>query len=230
MAELSAGQIELARDLYEVGAIQLKKEGEPGFKLKIHQTNPDAPLSPIFLNLRTPDNTTHSEGKLTADIVLRAGGEMLEVTQRADLTFDHVAGIPNAGVPFERGLRERAFSGPGPYSKVTLHKEGDLQSRRITGQVDGSYAEGDRVLLIDDLITKAGTKVEAVDALRGAGLTVEDLVVLVDREQGGVEEMRKAGVETHAVFTLTQLLDQYLEEGQISEETYREVNEYLQAS
>ena len=43
MPELNEGQQGLADTLYELDAIKLRKDGEPGFKLKVHQTNPDAP-------------------------------------------------------------------------------------------------------------------------------------------------------------------------------------------
>ncbi len=229
MSEMTEGQIELARSLHEVGAIQLRQEGEEGFRLKIHQKHPDAPLSPIFLNLRTPDNTTHSEGTLTPEVVAQVGTEMYDLVDRKNLLFDQVAGIPNAGVPFADAFAAVAEERFEPVSKVVLHKEGAGDARRITEQVDGSYLTGDWVLLEDDLITHAGTKLEAVAAVRGADLNVSDLVVLVDREQGGVEEVQKIGVETHAIFQLSEMLDLYLEEGRITPEIYQEIQDYLQA-
>lgn len=229
MGELTEGQQGLARSLQEVDAIKLRKDGEDGFRLKIHQTNPDAPLSPIFLNLRTPEITTHGEGTLTAEVVAEVGQEMYELVNRLGIEYDHIAGIPNAGVPFSKAFARTGQERGTDISQLTLHKEGTDNTRRITEQVDGDFQPGDSVLLVDDLVTHAGTKLEAIKAVREAGLRVSDLVVLVDREQGGVEELNRNEVATHAVFTLSQMLEQYRAEGSISEEIYREIKDYLEA-
>ncbi len=228
MSNLTEGQIELANALHDVGAVKLRGEGEPGFKLKIHQTNPDAPLSPIFFQLRTPDNTTHGDGPLTPEVVDQIGEELHARIDRADVhPYDHVAGIPNAGVPLaDAYARASSFRGEG-VSQLTLHKEGDLDTRRIGEQVDGPYLVGDWAVVVDDLVTHAKTKLEAVYAVRGAGLNVEDLAVLIDREQGGAKELEKHDVETHAVFTLSELLELYLSEGRITPQQYQEINDYL---
>jgi uridine monophosphate synthetase len=225
MAEFTEGQQELARSLQGDDAIKLRQEGEEGFRLKIHQTNPEAPLSPIYLNLRVPENG----GTLTPEAVTEVGHEMYDLVERLGVEYDHIAGIPKAGTPFSEAFASTGESRGERVSQLTLHKEGTGNERYITEQVEGDYRLGDSVLLIDDLITHAGTKLEAIRALRGAGLEVSDLVVLVDREQGGVAELDRHDVETHAIFTLSQMLDLYLEEGTISEEVYQEIQDYLQA-
>lgn len=229
MPHLTEGQIELANTLQDVGAVKLRQEGEPGFKLKIHQTDPDAPLSPIFFQLRTPENTTHGDGPLTPDVVDQIGEELYALTERSEVEYEHIAGIPNAGVPLSEAFARVGSSRGHEVSELTLHKEGDLATRRITEQVEGGYLVGDQALLIDDLVTHAGTKLEAMYSVRGAGLEVSDLAVLIDREQGGVEELQKHEVETHSVFTLPELLELYLSEGRITPETYHEINDYIRA-
>lgn len=230
MAEgLTEGQIELANTLHDIGAVKLRKEGEFGFRLKIHQSQPDAPLSPIFFQLRTPDNTTHGDGPLTPDVVDQIGEELSARVQRAGVEYVHVAGIPNAGVPLSEAFVRTESARGHKVSELTLHKEGDLSTRRITEQVEGLYQPNDRALLIDDLVTHAGTKLEAAYAVRGAGLHVEDLAVLLDREQGGTDTLREHDLETHAVFTLSDLLELYLSEGRITRQTYDEIQDYLRA-
>ena len=224
---LTEGQKDLARTLYDVGAVKLRQEGEEGFKLKIHQTQPDAPLSPIFLNLRTPEVTTHGEGTLDAETMTEIGEEMIDLIERRRLQFDHIAGIPNAGKPFAAALIRAGEARGRVFSELALHKEGDLKTRRITGQVTGEYDAGESVLLIDDLVTHAATKLEAIKALRDQGLKVSDLLVLVDREQGGAEHLNGEGVTTHAVFSLSEMLELYRSEDTISEDIYREIKDYL---
>ena len=57
-------------------------------------------------------------------------------------------------------------------------------------------------MVLDDLITTGGSKIEAIAPLAEAGLVVKDVVVLVDREQGGAEELAARGLRLHAALTL----------------------------
>ena len=63
------------------------------------------------------------------------------------------------------------------------------------------------MVVLDDLVTTGGSKLEAMAPLLEAGLKVKDVVVLVDREQGGAEELAAHGLSLHAALTLSQLLD-----------------------
>lgn len=232
MAEgLTEGQIELANALQDAGAIKLQQEGEEGFRLKIHDTEPDRPLSPIFLQIRTKQHSSHGEGPLGENEVSLIGEEFHGLFDQAGVEYDHVAGIPRAGVPLADAVAEAGEEHGRSSSKLVMHKAGEVAdgSRQITDQVDGDYESGDAAQLVDDLITHAKTKLEAIQALRNNGLTVDALAVVVDREQGGVQEMSRAGVETLAIFTLTQLLDLYLDEERISPEMHRKINDYLRA-
>lgn len=85
-------------------------------------------------------------------------------------------------------------------------------------------------LLIDDLVTLADTKLEAAAVLEENGLTVNDIAVLLDREQGGLEELRRRGYACHAAFKLKELLDLYLNSMQIDEEQYGQIMAYLESS
>jgi len=86
------------------------------------------------------------------------------------------------------------------------------------------------VLVLDDLVTEADTKLEAIAALEEAGLRVSALIVLLDREQGGSEELARRGYALHSIFTLSGLLYFYLQEGVLGLSKYDEVKAYLEAS
>jgi orotate phosphoribosyltransferase len=72
--------------------------------------------------------------------------------------------------------------------------------------VEGGCGRGERVVLIDDVITTAASKLEAIRVLKGAGLIVSDLVVLVERDEAGRRELDKKGIRVHAYATLAELL------------------------
>lgn len=207
----------LARSLWDQGAI---KFGE--FKLKLHEKYPNAPLSPIFLNLRTPDNP--KPGTLTADDVARAAMLMnAYVEYNEKVYFDFVAGIPNAGTPFAQSMIKMAGVQALQLGKVV---QGD--SRRIGDVTDDvAFEDGEEVLVVDDLITHADSKREAFESIIKAGLRVSALVVLVDREQGGADEIAQMGIPFISVFTLTELLDRYVQEGFLTDESRIRIREQL---
>ena len=72
-------------------------------------------------------------------------------------------------------------------------------------RVEGDFTVGDQVLLLDDLITTGASKVEALEILRGEGLVVTDLVVLIERGTQGRRDMASAGVELRAFMHVSEL-------------------------
>jgi uridine monophosphate synthetase len=193
---------------------------ERGFKLKLHEQNPDAPLSPIFLNLRTPDNP--NSGPLSSEIVDLAARCMREVQRCANFEFDAIAPVPRAGDPFGRDLAR--LSGKPCLQMNKVDRDGDGH-RRVTSLADAD-ASG-TVVLVDDLITKADSKKEAIDVLRKAGLLVRDVLVLVDRQQGGRAELAEIGCVLHSVFTIGDLLDIYVWEQRMDREVCENIRTYL---
>ncbi|HUW72187.1 MAG TPA: phosphoribosyltransferase family protein [Candidatus Humimicrobiaceae bacterium] len=203
----------VADGIFHIGAVKFG-----AFKLKLHEKNPEAPLSPIYLTLRVPEN----KGPLSSENVEMIGQVLYDLVQRKKILFDVVAGIPRAGEPFAKMIAR--LSGR-PLIKLGKKEEGG--ARKIDSVVSGGYQSGQLVLLVDDLITQADTKKEAIAVCEEAGLTVAAIVVLVDREQGGSEELRKAGYSLYAVFPLFELLDYYVEAKLLAPEKRDEVKEYV---
>ncbi len=210
----------LALALFDIGAIKFG-----AFKLKLHEKNPDAPLSPIYLNLRTPDNP--KPGTLDEDAVTLIAGELYTLASLHDLAYTLVAGVPNAGDPLALAFCRKAASRGRSVEYIALHKHEGPEGRLITGMKQGRFAAGETVLLIDDLITKADSKLEAIKALESVGLGVKNVVVLVDREQGGEKQLRDAGYALHSVFGLKQLLNFYVLDEKITADKRDEVLAYL---
>lgn len=204
----------LVLKLLDVGAIEFG-----AFKLKHHETDPDAPLSPIRINLRTPDN---KNGPLTDELVKVVSYQLFNVVCKAQLRFDCVGVIPRAGGPFAEALSQLCGK-----PLVMLGKKEEGGKRKINAIVSGDYQSGQRIILVDDLITKADTKKEAIAVCEKAGLKVAAVVVFLDREQGGSEELRRMGYDLLAAFTLTELLDYYVLMGKIRLALRNKVMNYI---
>lgn len=210
----------LADSLMSVGAVQFGS-----FRLKLHETQPDAPPSPFFFNLRTPENP--KPGPINSYVCKAIGFGFREVLSGE---FDGVCGIPNAGEPLAKGMWH--LDDDVDSKVITLVKEmkGD-GSRRITGIASmNGFKPGARILLVDDVVTAADTKLEAIAVLREAGMVIEDLIVVVDREQGGADRVRQEGVRVHALYGVRELIDYYHRAGRIDAMTHDRALSYLSTS
>ena len=76
-----------------------------------------------------------------------------------------------------------------------------------SNRLEGIHAEGDRVCLVEDVVTSGGAAVAAVHALREAGLVVANAVCVVDREEGGVDELARHAVRLRPLFRASELLE-----------------------
>ena len=127
--------------------------------------------------------------------------------------FDRIAGVPTSGIPFAAVV---AFGLEKPF--LYVRKETKLHGRER--RVEGILAPGDRVILLDDLITTGKTLSDAVKAVRAEGGEVEHAFVLIDREEGGREVLEEVGVQLHALLTVRELAELLLDMGVIEEEQY----------
>jgi uridine monophosphate synthetase len=93
--------------------------------------------------------------------------------------------------------------------------------------IEGEFAPGETALVVDDLITRGTSKIEAIEPLKEAGLVVQDVLVLIDREQGGVDDLAQQGYRLHALLKFTDILDALKESRRITAEQHKEVLDYL---
>jgi orotate phosphoribosyltransferase len=228
---VNAKQATLGNLLFKLGAIKLSGvngERADGYRLKLHESQPDAPLSPIYLNLRT-DHHPANPGPLTQQAMAMIGELMYEAA--LDLQFDHFVGIPEAGEPFADAMEKFLADEQHPASRLRLRKEqlGDGK-RKISDEVIGDYKPGDLVLVVDDLITQADSKLEAIAALEKKGLVAHFVLVLVDRQQGGMEQLAARGYWLYPILTLEGLLSLFVDEMLITSDKADEVRDYIAAN
>lgn len=73
--------------------------------------------------------------------------------------------------------------------------------------IEGPLKEGDRVVVIEDVVTTGGSSIQAIDAIVAAGGVVSRVLCVVDREQGGRENLKERGIRLESIFTARELLD-----------------------
>src|SRR4051794_16825916 len=82
---------------------------------------------------------------------------------------------------------------------------GEAKAYGTANRIEGAYEAGECVCLIEDVVTSGGAAIEAVQALREAGLRVSNAVCVVDREEGGLDGLARAAVRLRPLFVATQL-------------------------
>jgi uridine monophosphate synthetase len=169
----------LVRRLHEIGGVRF---GD--FVLKSGMT------SPFYIDLRVV--ISHP------DVLAEVGRLMAAAVARCRV--DRIAGIPYAGLP----LAVAASLAGGAPLVYPRREEKSYGTRR---RIEGTFHPGERVVVIDDIVTDGASKLEAIAPLEAAGLVVEDLVVLIDREQGARERLAQKGYRLHAVLTISACFD-----------------------
>jgi orotate phosphoribosyltransferase len=128
--------------------------------------------------------------------------------------FDRIAGVPLAGIPFASQI---AYNLRKPFLYVRKGFRRHGRQRRV----EGILVSGDRVLLVDDLITTGLNLKKAADAIRAEGGVVTHVVALLDREEGGKTKLEKSGMKIHTVLKMREVANTLYEIGAIDEENLK---------
>ena len=116
----------------------------------------------------------------------------LERIREIGWPVDAIGGLTLGADPVSYAIAYASASTPEPLRAFTVRKEAKAHG---TGRlVEGPFREGDRVVIIEDVITTGGSALRAVDALRAAGASISGVLSVVDREEGGREALEAAGL------------------------------------
>lgn len=190
---------ELSRILNKIGAIKFGT-----FKLTSGRT------SPYYIDLRIVPSFPDAFQRV-CDLYIK----LIEKELGAE-SFDRIAGIPTAGMPFA-SVTAYHLKKPFLYirPKVKLHG----RERRI----EGIIMPGNRVLLVDDLITTGLSLRKSAKAIRAEGGLVKDALVLLDREEGGKERLAKDNIKLYYLLTASEAANKLYELGAIEEEQLKTI-------
>jgi orotate phosphoribosyltransferase len=98
----------------------------------------------------------------------------------------------------------------------------------VTGRIAGAeITKGDSVLFFDDVISEGLSKVEGIKPLQELGAKVKHLLVVVNREQGGVENLEKLGYKVHALAKISEIVETLVRNESISKDQGEAVLNYI---
>jgi uridine monophosphate synthetase len=185
---VSSAKTDLILQLHDLGCVQFG-----------NFTLASGKQSPLYLDLRrlsgSPTLLKH---------VAQACADLL-----ATLTFDCLAAVPYAALTIGTAIALAT-------DKPLIYPRKEIKSYGTGRGIEGVFEVGETAVIIEDLVTSGGSVVKAAIPLVEAGLHLRDVVVLIDREQGGRENLAEQGYQLHAVLRLSEILDTLYQAGRIS--------------
>jgi orotate phosphoribosyltransferase len=173
----------LVHSLYKIGAV---KFGE--FTLKSGQA------SKIYVDLRRIISYP--------DILQAVSNAIWEKVGQKK--FDLVCGVPYTALPIATCISLQ-------HKIPMIMRRKEKKSYGTKQQIEGNFQTGQSCLIIEDIITSGSSILETADDLIEAGLKITDAVVLINREQGGEENLKQRQFKLHAVLTLKNIMKQLID-------------------
>ena len=170
-------------------------------------------ISPIYVNLRVLPSYPDSMAIVTEELVKAVKKLKPEV----------IAGAETAGIPLATAISIKT-----KIPMIYVRKR--PKSYGTNEQIEGVLKKDAKVILVDDMATNAFSKIKFIDGIKYSGGIVEDVLIVLDREQGGVEALAKENVKLHSLITLKELLNYMKENNILDESKYNEIRDYLESN
>ena len=166
--------------------------------------------SPIYIDLRIA---------ISFPVLLKTiAQEYSSILDR--IHFDKIVALPYTGLPIGTAIcLEKELP--------MIYPRKETKSYGTKSSIEGIYYKGEKVVIVDDLVTSGASIYEALGKINEAELIVKDIVVLIDRENGGRDRLTRDGYNLHSIFKLRELLGYWKTERLISTDTYLLVNDFL---
>ncbi len=116
-------------------------------------------------------------------------------------------GLTLGADPIANAISVISYQRGRPIKSFIVRKE--VKAHGTKSKIEGNVKEGERVAILDDVITTGGSTIAAIEKAQDYGLVIDRVITLIDREEGGKENIEKSVSNVYSVFTRTEIMDLY---------------------
>ncbi|XP_014605359.1 PREDICTED: uridine 5'-monophosphate synthase isoform X1 [Polistes canadensis] len=193
---------ELAIALYDIGAV---KFGEFITKVGLK--------TPVYFDLRVMIAYPQIMSKLS---------KALWQLSKTQIDTIQLCGVPYTALPLATLISTE-------YNIPMLIKRKEAKNYGTKKLIEGNFKSGDHCIIIEDVITSGSSVLETVHALKEEGLIVTEVLVVIDREQGGRKNLEDKEIKVRSLYDVTLLMNYLLDHGKVTQEIVKDVASYLKS-
>lgn len=134
--------------------------------------------------------------------------------------FDLICGVPYAALPMATAMSLESYI-------PLIIKRKEAKNYGTKKMIEGIYQKGQNCLLVEDVITSGKSLVETIAEIEQEDLKVSDIVVVLDREQGGKQLLESKGYRVHTLFNISEVCTILQENGELSDEEVKRIQDFL---
>lgn len=132
-----------------------------------------------------------------------------------NLIFDLISDLKPAGIggltlgadPIADAVAYTSFLRGTPIEAFVIRKS--AKSHGTMQWIEGNISAGETVVIVDDVITTGKSTIEAIDRAEEGGLKIIDVIAMIDRQEGGKENIETRGYPVRALLTRSEIMDAY---------------------
>lgn len=137
--------------------------------------------------------------------------------------FDLICGVPYAALPMATAMSLESYL-------PLIIKRKEAKEYGTKKMIEGIFQKGQNCLLVEDVITSGKSLLETIPEIENEGISVSDIVVVLDRQQGGKEMLESKGYRVHTLFTISEVCSILKEENHLSDDEVTRIDEFLKGN
>jgi uridine monophosphate synthetase len=137
--------------------------------------------------------------------------------------FDLICGVPYAALPMATAMSLESYI-------PLIIKRKEAKNYGTKKLIEGIYQKGQNCLLVEDVITSGKSLIETIAEVEQEDLKVADIVVVLDREQGGKQLLESKDYRVHTLFNITEVCGILKETGELSNDEVKRIQDFLQGN
>ena len=137
--------------------------------------------------------------------------------------FDLICGVPYAALPMATAMSLESYL-------PLIIKRKEAKEYGTKKMIEGIFQKGQNCLLVEDVITSGKSLLETIPEIENEGISVSDIVVVLDRQQGGKEMLESKGYRVHTLFTISEVCSILKEENQLSDDEVTRIDDFLKGN